>query len=327
MIVKRREVPVSLLKYDALERRLLSHHPSKEEIEKERLQMMRGFRGEKSMDYFLDELPNSTYILHDLRLPLEKGKFVQLDTLLITPTFLVILEVKNFVGTIEFDPTFQQLIRVSKEGEGAYTDPLLQSNRQKRHLTALLKKAGYQIPIEAFVVISDPSTLIKSSSQSNEVEQLVLRPPNIPLRIEKLSKTYKMPRIHEKEMMRLANYLVDLHTPLNPNLLKKFRIKQTEIQTGIHCPTCSHLPLKRSPHRHKWKCNTCNQWIPQAHLHTLKDYALLISDRISTQECKTFLHLNSLQTAYRLINSLNLPKVGSNRNRKYMLSPLLKGRK
>ncbi|MDQ7861687.1 nuclease-related domain-containing protein [Peribacillus frigoritolerans] len=52
----------------------------------------------------------SYYIFHDLRLQ-DQSRFFQLDTLLISKKYALIIEVKNIAGAIYFDPHFNQLIR------------------------------------------------------------------------------------------------------------------------------------------------------------------------------------------------------------------------
>lgn len=79
---------------------------------------MAGYRGEQSLDYYLGFLTNY-FILHDLRLP-DRDHHFQLDTLLISPYFILILEVKNISGTLIFDDHFKQLIRVTPEKEEGF---------------------------------------------------------------------------------------------------------------------------------------------------------------------------------------------------------------
>ncbi len=70
-----------------------------------------------------------------------------MDFLIITRNYCIIIEVKNFAGTLYFDRTYPQLIR-SKDGqEQAYLDPLIQVDVQKSRLNDWLTFS--QIPLAA----------------------------------------------------------------------------------------------------------------------------------------------------------------------------------
>ncbi|MDM5225400.1 nuclease-related domain-containing protein [Cytobacillus sp. NJ13] len=78
----------------------------------------------------------------------------------------MILEVKNWNGTIIFEPEFHQLIRIHNEKEEAFHDPISQAEHQSRQLKKwLAANAFLDIPIEFAVIISSPSTIIKSPSK------------------------------------------------------------------------------------------------------------------------------------------------------------------
>lgn len=323
MIKKERMVPLGLQMCEALIRRLPEVHSSRALIEKELAKYTRGYRGEKALDYYLNELPKEYDIYHDLRLPMQENVFVQYDTIIVTPKFLYIMEVKNYAGTIEFDSTFQQLIRVKDNEAESFADPFLQLQRQKRNLAMILQKIDLDPPIETSVVIPDPSTIIKSAGPSSRLPSSILRPPNIPLHLESLMKKHRHESLTKNDRNKLSRYFRKWHTSLIPNLLSKFQILKTEIKAGVHCPNCSTLPIKRHPFRNTWYCEKCEKFMKHAHLHTLKDYALLMNERITNQECKRFLGLESAQSSYRILRSLKLEHIGANKNRQYALKSLI----
>lgn len=77
-------------------------------------------------------------IFHGIRLT--NGKyFFQIDTLILSAKFALILEVKNFSGTLFFDPQFKQMIQTTLNGEErGYPHPIEQANLQAEELK------GYQ---------------------------------------------------------------------------------------------------------------------------------------------------------------------------------------
>jgi hypothetical protein len=69
LILKKREVPLQLLKLEALKRRLPYKHPKRSLVEENLARSKAGFKGEQSIEYPLSFLSNGeNYILHDIRL-------------------------------------------------------------------------------------------------------------------------------------------------------------------------------------------------------------------------------------------------------------------
>ncbi|WP_052144744.1 nuclease-related domain-containing protein [Halalkalibacter okhensis] len=122
MIVKKeRKIPLKILKLEALLRRLPAHHSIRNKIEEELKKRKAGYRGEQAIDYHLKTQPiDDGLILHDNRLKQGKDHFFQIDTLIVTTRFFMILEIKNITGTLYFDQEFQQLIRKKMEKKRSF---------------------------------------------------------------------------------------------------------------------------------------------------------------------------------------------------------------
>ncbi|WP_277674518.1 nuclease-related domain-containing protein, partial [Piscibacillus halophilus] len=57
-----------------------------------------GDRGERSLDYYIELVSsNDLLVFYDLRLPRGEHHF-QMDTVLVTPRFVLLVEVKNISG-------------------------------------------------------------------------------------------------------------------------------------------------------------------------------------------------------------------------------------
>ncbi|WP_137790835.1 nuclease-related domain-containing protein [Bacillus sp. E(2018)] len=136
----------------------------RKEMELELARSLAGFKGEQSLQYHLHLLPDEDcLILHDLRIPHGNYHF-QLDILILTSTFFLIIEVKNMAGTLIFDREFHQLHRILNNIEETFPDPLSQLYRQTFLLREWLKRHQYpDIPVESIVIISNPNTSIKST--------------------------------------------------------------------------------------------------------------------------------------------------------------------
>lgn len=191
MIVKERKIPRKILILEALVRRLPTNHPGRPKIENELLKSYAGYRGEQSIDYHLTFLPQDKfYLLHDLRLQNRQKHYFQMDTLILSPHFFLILEVKNISGSLYFDQEFHQLIRTIDGKEEGFPDPILQVMKQEKQLKSWLEDNHYpSVPIVSLVVISNSSTIIRCSSREKEIKEKVIHSAVLPFKL-KLSKHY-----------------------------------------------------------------------------------------------------------------------------------------
>lgn len=134
MFVKDFEMPLAIHKLMALEKRLIAGHCMKPEVTSELARRLAGHKGEQSLLYYLQQLPEKEYfIFHNLRLQLRDFYF-QIDFLVLTNRFALILETKNIMGTLFFDSGFGQFIRIKDGEENGFQDPLTQARRQQELL-------------------------------------------------------------------------------------------------------------------------------------------------------------------------------------------------
>ena len=102
-----RKVPIRLKQAEALRNRLSVHHKKVPEIENEIARRRKGFRGEQNLDYHLSFLPDSNNYTIFKHSQLKDRHTFQIDTLLISPYYALIIEV-NLAKTI---PVFYIVIR------------------------------------------------------------------------------------------------------------------------------------------------------------------------------------------------------------------------
>jgi len=322
MIKKEWEVPIKLVKLEALDRRISSTHPKKAIINEELMKRRAGYNGEKSVDYHLSFLEDKKYhILHDLRLENIRGQHFQIDTFLSTPKFITIIDVKNISGTILFDHHFHQLIQKNGDIERAYQDPISQVKRHQLQLKEWLNHYKFpDIPILPRVVISNSSTIIKEIGNSKD-SQMITKAVHINFEISNFDKIYTKEKLTVKEWTKLSKLLIKKHTPEEYNVLENFNIHKNEILTGVHCPNCSTIPMERI--YGKWLCPSCHYISRTAHMSALRDYALIIGTSITNQGIRQFLHLPSKNIVNNIAKSMNLPHTGVGKARIYHLQQLL----
>ncbi len=318
MIMKKRPIPLSIQMHEALSRRVRKDHPSRNQILKNLALHKKGLRGEKSIDYYLAYLPEKEYyILHDLNLIANNLSF-QMDTLLLSPYFFLILEVKNYDGTVIFDHAFKQLIRIVDGVEVGYPYPITQVERHKSQLHLWLSQKGVrQIPIETLVVFGFSSTIIKATSHQDVLAQKIIHSENIPETVRKLKETYNKRLLSNDELHRLAKQLIRSNKPKLPNLLETYQIKKNDLIKGVYCPSCQAIPMQRR--KKHWSCRHCGHTSIVAHLDSLKDYAFLWDTYITNEELRSFLQLPSASSAAYILNKMELPFTGKTKGRKYNL--------
>ncbi|WP_409275996.1 nuclease-related domain-containing protein [Neobacillus sp. SCS-31] len=316
MIALERAIPLIILMLEALLRRLPGGHPKRKDIEESLRTQKAGYNGEKSVDHYLNFLDQEKFmIFKGLRLN-NNGFFFQIDTLLITPFFALILESKNWAGEIHFEKNFCQVFQ-EKDGKTAtYTNPISQAKLQTRNLREWFKKQNFpDIPIEFLVVMSNNSSKLKADPGYYEVFQKVILAIRLIEKVSEIEKGYKQLVLEAKPLKKLKKAILLQHTPHRPDVLKNFTISTTEILPGILCPKCLSLTMKF--HYRKSYCGRCGDISLTAHLEAIQDYFLLISPELTNSELRRFLKLTKPDQAYNLLTSIGLPFTGTKRGRIY----------
>lgn len=317
MIEKERSIPEMILQLEALLRRMPEMMHGREKAVSELNKRKAGYKGEEKLDYYLSFLDEKDYrIFHGLRL--SNGKhFFQIDTLLLSRKFAFIIEVKNWNGTIIFEPQFHQLIRIQEGKEEAFHDPVSQAEHQSRQLKKWLHTNGFpEIPIEYAVVISNPSTIINSSSK--QIPNKVIHAHRLINKMVSTEGTYVNECINDKEVKKISKTLLKQHSPQEIDILKYFNINLDTLLTGVQCPQCNAFPMIF--HWGKWHCPVCKISSSTAHYQAVQDYFLLIKPTITNAEFRRFTHIQSVHTAYKLLTQMNLEEVGEKKNRAYKKS-------
>ncbi|OJH16805.1 hypothetical protein BLX88_21920 [Bacillus obstructivus] len=321
MIKKECKKSFRLLGLETIHRRISPSHQRRSMIEENLRREKAGYQGEKSLDYYLSFLSDRKYLIfHGIRLHNTNQYYFQMDILILSQSFFVIIEVKNFGGAITFDEELKQLIQ-EKDGEiKVYQDPLSQVLLQKRQFAKWLQIHKISsLPIFTFVVISNPYTLIHFKNPSNRLH-MVSNSIHLISKIEDIERINYRDVLTKKELQKLTKLLLRENESKKEDLLKQFQIHKDEIIKGVYCPNCFQLPMKRG--HGKWYCKQCLQSSKHAHLFSLQDYILLLGTSLTHKQLSDFLQISSRTIATNIIKSLNLPFEGKGKGRVYDLSTL-----
>ncbi|WP_059170313.1 nuclease-related domain-containing protein [Bacillus sp. FJAT-27445] len=321
MIALERAIPLIILMLEALLRRLPTGHSKRKDIEEALRTQKAGFKGEKSVDYYLNFLDEEKFLIFKgVRLS-NNGFFFQIDTLLITPFFALILEIKNWGGEISFDKNFCQVFQ-EKDGKTAvYATPVSQARLQTLNLKEWLKKHNFpELPIEFLVVMSNNSSKLKADPGYYEVFQKVIHSIRLIEKVAEIEKRNNKELFSSKELKKLKKNILSNHTPHRPDVLKTFAISTTDILPGMLCSKCHSLSMKL--HYGKCHCVQCGNASMTAHLEAVQDYFLLISPNLTNFDLRQFLKLERDKQAYWILTSLDLPFTGTKKGRVYHQPPI-----
>ncbi|MCP3740489.1 nuclease-related domain-containing protein [Rossellomorea sp. BNER] len=318
MILKPRKKPKHIHKLEALLRRLPRDHPKREILSESLNKRMAGYKGEQSLDYPLSFLSNQKFrIFHDVRL-FDGTHYFQIDTLIISQHFILIVEVKNIKGILYFDSDFNQLIRIREEKKEPFPDPVLQVEKQSDQFEKWLQKTNFpKIPIESLVVIGSSQAILQTSPNNEYIYKKVLLNNKFPFKMKEFQKVYQKEYLSIKQIDHLSNQILKDHSPLEVDILLQHSISKNEILKGAQCSSCSFIPLERE--KGKWRCSKCNSVSKKAHIKALHDYGLLIDDIITNQEMRDFLYISSSAVAKKILTSMKLNYTGNNKGRVYSL--------
>lgn len=316
MIKKPLTVPIPIYQELALLRRLSPSHKKVPIIKEDLAKRISGYKGEKRIVYFLSFLKKNQYdIFYGLRLIHEYA--FQMDVLLVSQKFLLIIEVKNISGTLLFDRFSDQLIRILNEKENRFSNPIIQAKRQKQQLEIWIASHKFPlIPIEYLVVNVNSSTILKTNYYNQELLERVIHDEQIIDKIEKLEQRFNQSIYDLKTLQKLNRLFLKSHQELIFNIMEKFEVEKHEIKTGVRCLGCGKIHMERLSG--KWVCTVCKTTSKEAHKEAIFDY-LFLFHKISNQECRKFLKLNSRVTASKFLNSLQLLITGSTKGTYYTL--------
>lgn len=296
--------------------RIRSNHPKIPVIQEQLRREKSGHQGELILDSFLHYLPyQDYYIIKGLRLANERHTHFQIDTLLLTPTHIPIIEAKNLAGTIEVDENRAQMIQ---NGEIGYENPMLQAQFQLGELHRWLARFG--LPIASFeylVAMTNLNCIIKTAPGS-EAEFRVCRGRSVIPRLNQFSAKYQQVIYSHTDLQYISKVLLEHHVEPTFDIEKMYKIKRSEIFYKVHCPCCGQLGMKYQGG--SWHCMRCSFKSKDAHLKALKDYYLIFGPEITNKQFREFLGLESIYVASKMLKKLGLPWSGTYKDRVYHLN-------
>lgn len=319
MFLNERTGPIKINQLIALLRRILKNHPKWPQIEQELNRRKAGLWGEREVDKKLKRLNQDKYlIIRDLRLPNGDGTFFQIDTLVLSTSFILIIEAKNITGALYFDLVNHQFYRINNDGsKESFADPVSQARLHLQQLRQWLLK--YKFPtifMDFLVAMTNPNSVFHLIQNGHPIAKKICANAGLTWEIDNLEEQYKKELITDKELRKIVKALLKANTPLQPSeILQQYGISISELLTGVHCPDCEYLPLIYQ--RGKWYCPKCKKSHKDAQFGAVNDHFLLISPKITNVEFRKWVHLNNPDMATKKLRELKLAFSGATRDRVY----------
>lgn len=272
-----------------------------------------GYEGELRVDREWQEMiiPSNYYLYHNFETENEWGNSHQIDSLFICRHFILLLEIKNIGGQIEFDQVKHQFIRTRSDGtKESFSNPIDQIERHERFFRHNLVKWDISIPIEYAIVLAQPSTIIGVTPKNVSIFHL----SGLQTRVQNLFKKYPQSRITQEQLEMLNVNLL----AIQKRIIWKPNIDRSKLRKGVLCKECKYNSVMEFKYG-RFVCPVCNLKSKDALYEALHDYRLIYKPWITNREFKIFFNVSSSNTVNKMLKRLGFEYEGVNRGRIYFI--------
>ncbi|MGE8000077.1 nuclease-related domain-containing protein [Lysinibacillus sp. NPDC093190] len=239
------------------------------------------------------------------------GTTHQIDTVLLCPQFILILEIKNVTGFLDFDESFNQFTRTTAEGDiEGMTNPFHQGRRHTEWMTGMLHQSRLEIPVHYAVVLATKNAILSKSLRG----QPIFHVSGLRYHVREWYRQHKEAVVDEEKLFQFASKLLSMHRPIKREIALPVR----GLVKGVLCESC--LNGQTMNYRYpKWYCPRCGAVDQEAFFKTLEDYRLLVGETLTNKSFCEFFKIDSPNTAYKLLQKLPLKAEGTKSNRRYLI--------
>lgn len=279
-------------------------------IQEEFYRLEAGLAGERKLKQTLSDYMFKTdfHIFYNFECVNKHGFSHQIDTLIITPYYLLVLEVKQISGTLFYKPSQHEFYRVHDNNQSEnFSNPFDQAYRHQLFLEHLLKKWKVDIPVTYAVIIANHRAKLDHSLRDFPIFHL----SGIPTFLENLNVEY--PHSSAK-ISFIQNKLTQLYSPLPP----RRSIEQNRLRNGVLCRECRYVHVMYYQKGY-WNCPVCCAKNKEALKETLHQYRVLISPRITNKEFRSFVKIENKEIASKILQRLGIEKVGRKKGTYYII--------
>lgn len=206
-----------------------------------------GINGEENVIFELKNSHLPIIVLHDLYIEY-MGLSAQIDFLIITRKFNLIVECKNLTGNIEVNSNGDFVRTIGYKGryrkEGIYS-PITQNIRhielikkvrllsKGNIITKTLFEKFFDENYKTIIVLANPKTVINMKYAKKDVKTQIIRADQLINYIKKLLKESKNEPSTDKEMYELADCFTCLHKEKKIDYTKKYAVEESAKEETI----------------------------------------------------------------------------------------------
>lgn len=311
-----RNLPHSYFNYIRLKHRLPTDHKHYKKVHQKISAMEAGYYGEMRTDQSLREVqfPEEVCIIPGLHMKIHQNRYIQIDTLIITRSYFLIIEVKNMIGTINFRTSPNQIVRILNEEIIPLKCPIVQLERNQDGLRIWRDRNNWNIPIYTALVFASDKAIIENAPPNNNI----LFTKNLPLYIQKLNKI--PPNLSKDQFRRLTQNILQRNIRfVEKPLCEKFDINLNELKKGILCSLCGGQLIRLT--ERKWICSTCSKQDNDPIPRNIEDLFILIKPEITMKECEQLLQPKSRFMLNYTFKKMQLIKTERGNSTTYKKSP------
>lgn len=196
-----------------------------------------GLMGEKNVAYELKNSHMPILILHNLYLEFN-GLTAQIDFVVVSEKFILVIECKNLVGEIEINDKgeFTRIFKTSTgnvyKKEGMYS-PIVQNERHLELIKDILEKEGFKRSkldkaIEQISVVANEKAIINDKFAKEKVKKRVIKHDQL---IEKMKEIEKKSSISftEETIYKISNILLKYNKEYSIDYSKMYNIDKKNV--------------------------------------------------------------------------------------------------
>lgn len=265
-----------------------------------------GYSGECNVDAYIErtQFPQMMKILTDVHLCNSPKFTFQIDTLVITERYVLIVEVKNLKDTVRFVPNPPRLEQILETGDEVVLDcPVHQIESNKSYLDEWLRQRGIHLKTLGLLVLANSKTRVLDAPDNFPI----IYKKQIPFHLQKLQPTERILTAHQ--IQELARQVQTEQQQFNPfPLCSYYHIHPADLRKGLLCRNC-HRQLHQK-NRESWYCPRCSKRAEDPYNDGISDWFMLVKNSINSEECRSFLRLKDGNASHYVLSKSDLVKKG-----------------
>ena len=308
-----RTVPAKLIALERVVRRLHHNHPQFDTVKQALYNAQSGHGGEQHIDSALASLHFTIphLIFPNFRLKANHIPSTQIDILLLTSSYALVIEVKNWSGTITFQNTGQAI--QEKNGILRSMDcPIVQAEYYKENLLEWFLMNDIPLPVHRVVIFPYASTLLIGADNRG-----VHFSKELPQIIRKLNKLPAQLQLQQFEALSIK--LQAANQPFaNENICQHYGIQPNELMKGLYCSNCHNQLFKKN--RRYYACTKCST-IPENPIQeAMIDWFTLFGNHVTNKDIRMLTGIEDSYKVQYLMKKTSFPSSGLNKGTVYHLN-------